>query len=1048
MSYSTHAGSRKTGPVSLAAKFLLVGFLLAPSISGMFAQSVPVQASASEEQDASRRIPVTTTPASVADENKEEEIVELSPFVVRDDGSRGYAAQESLSGTRLKTDLKDIGSSITEMTVDFLKDIGATSFLDAVSYAPGTTQYAEMNDREGNRSVQGIYYMIRGMRTTNVARDFFRTDLPLDMYNTERLSLARGANSVLYGISDPTGVTFTSLAKPNMQRDRISASGDWASYGTYRITLDANATGKIRLGRTEMPVAIRFIGFNEERPKVLKPDEQKQTRLYLTAAIQPWKGATFRANYEDITLDQTGGRMFAPYDGITAWRERGGTYVDYSGPYTVPRDAPPGHYPLLNNDTNQLEHMPGQVYAMGGGTFVVTNPGNQYAFNSYAMGRPVYAEAPDGADGRISLTDYSLYPADKVNWFGLNNSMANQRGHISTIVFEQMIGRDLALEVGYSNEKSGTDQVTPSSGSYYLFVDVNKFLPDGSPNPYVGVPYMDYARREQTGFTTSKDYRATLTYTLDFQKRKTRLGRMLGRHRFVALAERYIHTQSLDRPYEYNDTPIDGIASRVASTNIVTRRTYFGGPGAAPYLTDSSVGLENIPQIPSTVVGPGTNGRLTTVMLRGAETSVRNKNNIDSGLLAMQSFMFNEHLVFTGGLRWDSVDVWNAPAWRYSNGEYASAAEMVLPGTPHSASGRTGTLGLTYHINRWLSLSWNRAESYNPPGGNSLTVFKTFVPESNGKSEEIGIKFRLMGDRITGSLNYFQAQRLNEADQGLRGSNDQRINAIWDAIWNRDNPAGIPDASPMKLTGWYDTRDYRTQGYEFQVVANPTNSLRISANVTQLKTVQENLMPFTQAYLAQYKDYWMASENQGLEHTVGTDQTLYPVSYIVGTIERSVALNLCQEGMSALNLNEWAANFVGNYSVQRGPLKGFGFGVAQQWRNAPLLSYRYRTDEYGNPEYVPGTEPGNPTNAVAIRLYDLDRPIYGTDWWSTNIWFSYDRMIFNRKVRWLLRLSINNLFDKRTYVSESFNNSRGENQVSRYRFLTPRNFMLTSTFQY
>jgi hypothetical protein len=1045
MSHTTPIASRQTGAAGLAAKSLLAGFLLAQSVPGLFAQAVPAPTAATEK-DAAKPVPVVTASASAKDD---EEVVELSPFVVRDDGSRGYAAQESLAGTRLKTDLKDIGTSITEMTVDFLKDIGATSFLDAVSYAPGTTQYAELNDREGNRSVQGIYYMIRGMRTTNVARDFFRTDLPLDMYNTERLSLARGANSVLYGISDPTGVTFTSLAKPNMQRDRITATGDWSSYGTYRITLDANATGKIRLGRTEMPAAIRFIGFNEERHRVLQPDDQEQTRLYLTAAIQPWKGATFRANYENIKLDQTGSRMFAPYDGITAWRERGSTYVDYSGPYTPPRDAPPGHYPLLNNATGQPEHISGQVYAMGGGTFVVTNPGNQYVFNSYGMGRPVYAEAPDGADGRISLTDYSLYPADKVNWLGLNNSMSNWRGHVSTVVFEQMIGRNLALELGYSNEKSGTEEVTPSSGSYYLFVDVNKVLPDGSPNPYMGVPYMDYARRTPSGFTTSKDYRATLTYTLDFQKRRSRLGRALGRHRFVALTERYIHTQSLDRPYEYNDTPIDGIASRVAGTNIVTRRTYFGGPGAAPYMTDSSVELVNIPQVPSTAVGPGTQGRLTTVMLRGGESSVRNKGTIDSGLLAMQSFMFNEHFVFTGGLRWDAVDVWNAPVWRHSDGEYASAAEMALPGTPHSASGRTGTLGVTYHANRWLSLSWNRAESYNPPGGNTLTVFKTFVPESNGKSEEFGIKFRLMGDKITGSLLYFQAQRLNESDQGLRGSNDLRVNAIWDAIWNRDNPGDIPDASPMKLTGWYDTKDYRTQGYEFQVVANPTPSVRISANLTQLKTVQTNLMPFTQAYLEQYRDYWLLPENKDLEHVVfPNDPTLYPVSYIVGTLDRSVALNLCQDGMSALNLNEWAANFVGNYTVRQGPLKGFGFGVAQQWRSAPLLSYRYRTDENGDPEYVPGTEPGNPTNTPPIRLYDLDKPIYGTDWWNTNIWFSYDRMIFKRKVRWLLRFSINNFFDKRTYVMESFNNSRGENQVSRYRFLNPRNFTLTSTFQY
>ena len=53
-------------------------------------------------------------------------IVQLSPFVVSEDDSVGYAASSTLAGTRLNTALRDVGASISIITSEFLVDTAST----------------------------------------------------------------------------------------------------------------------------------------------------------------------------------------------------------------------------------------------------------------------------------------------------------------------------------------------------------------------------------------------------------------------------------------------------------------------------------------------------------------------------------------------------------------------------------------------------------------------------------------------------------------------------------------------------------------------------------------------------------------------------------------------------------------------------------------------------------------------------------------------------------------------------------------------------------
>jgi outer membrane receptor for ferric coprogen and ferric-rhodotorulic acid len=68
----------------------------------------------------------------------DQEIFELSPFTVDASDDTGYQATSTLAGTRIKTNLRDLGSSISVITSQFLEDTGATDAGSLLSYTSNT----------------------------------------------------------------------------------------------------------------------------------------------------------------------------------------------------------------------------------------------------------------------------------------------------------------------------------------------------------------------------------------------------------------------------------------------------------------------------------------------------------------------------------------------------------------------------------------------------------------------------------------------------------------------------------------------------------------------------------------------------------------------------------------------------------------------------------------------------------------------------------------------------------------------------------------------
>jgi outer membrane receptor for ferric coprogen and ferric-rhodotorulic acid len=153
----------------------------------------------------------------------------FTPFEVSSASDNGYAATETLAGTRLRTNLRDIGASLSILTPEFMRDLGVNSYDQALLYTP-SVDASEGDNTDANRASgsqmrfgTGQSYSIRGFNTNagnqSASHDFFTALDPADNYNVERVTLSLGPNALLIGVGNPQGTT-NALVGTNWQLRR------------------------------------------------------------------------------------------------------------------------------------------------------------------------------------------------------------------------------------------------------------------------------------------------------------------------------------------------------------------------------------------------------------------------------------------------------------------------------------------------------------------------------------------------------------------------------------------------------------------------------------------------------------------------------------------------------------------------------------------------------------------------------------------------------------------------------------------------------------
>jgi hypothetical protein len=285
------------------------------------AQTEPAPAPQKEKE-----IPVVMSDPAKADEDK---TVVLSPFEVTSTKDNGYQATDTLAGTRIRTDLKDVGSAIQAVTKEFMNDVGATGNGTLLQYTTNTEvagpfgTYAGVGNGTSVSETANLInpsgaQRVRGLAAADNTRDYFVTDIPWDSYNTDRVDIARGPNSFLFGLGSPAGIINASIhdAEHFNKGEAVAKFDEW---GSVRGSIDVNQD---LIAKT---LAIRFDALYNDEKYQQKPAFQKDKRYFGALRWDPKLFAdpsfhtTIKVKYEngDITADRP--RTITPNDSITPW---------------------------------------------------------------------------------------------------------------------------------------------------------------------------------------------------------------------------------------------------------------------------------------------------------------------------------------------------------------------------------------------------------------------------------------------------------------------------------------------------------------------------------------------------------------------------------------------------------------------------------------------------------------------------------------------------------------------------------------------------------
>ena len=252
--------------------------------------------------------------------------VVLNPFVVSTEKDNGYAASTTLAGTRLNTPIKDLASGISVMTRDLITDVGATNINELLIFSVGAEAAGSQGnfgaasaDDTGNavRNSPQSATRTRGLAAPTNTRGYFTTAIPLDEYNTEFVTVNRGANAILFGIGSPAGVIDTTLMGASLNKNSSKIVHRYGDTGSNRFSLAVNRV----LLPQKLAVRVNAVKDNERFKQ--EPAFENKERIFGAVRYQPLRSTTITASFENGRTKASRPNVNLPYDSSRLWRDAG-----------------------------------------------------------------------------------------------------------------------------------------------------------------------------------------------------------------------------------------------------------------------------------------------------------------------------------------------------------------------------------------------------------------------------------------------------------------------------------------------------------------------------------------------------------------------------------------------------------------------------------------------------------------------------------------------------------------------------------------------------
>lgn len=1014
------------------------GSALVLGVCSALAQSVPAPA---------------PEPAAAAGARKVEAVL-LSPFEVTADSDQGYAARETLAGTRFKSDLKDVPSQVSIMTKEFLEDIASVTLEDAYRYSinvENTTEYTSptngggdfntgvLNTRSANR--------IRGLTNPGLTHDFFPSAINQDTYNVERVSFSSGPNAILFGNGNPGGIVDSAFQRANLQRSRLEVSFRTDSYGSLRASADVNHP------IVKNVLGFRFSAVKSRTESWREPARADDDRYFGTITLKPFRTTTVRAYYEDATLDRTTPRNTRMGDQVTPWLKAG--RPAFNNGLTSPTALSAANAGVFARNTVTRTVLmlgavaPGTPYTVWGSaaTANLALPATRYSAVTLGPGSP---PNQTGVDAYIySLpSDETISPVDvSVNGNGTRNLIY---GRIWGASLEQRLPGEVYFQVDYNRERVTNPICDFLRGiSSAVQADANLFLPDRvTPNPNFGRYYVEGQPRVFGYRGESEEVRVMLSREFDFTARAGGL-RWLGRHRAAAMYQR---SESMGQQQESVQRVLPpGVAPDAvlnnwggATYNTFAFRTYLSDP------TDGRTGGTYYIQLPfdplRTTTYPLPDGSTYVAGYKnpyGGTGSANLVNSLAEGrVLAVQSFWLGNRLVTSFGWRADQIRQATYVTSRKTTSASAAFESIFELDAPTNWSaytrGHTNTQGAVLHVFPWLSGFYNQSSTWNPPTGLINPDDGAAVPGATGRGKDYGLMLRLFDHRLSLRLNRYENTSGPASIEGYRNAIIPVVQNIEQTINDRIDDGTIRVARPR----YYDAEqgtytlsglhgDLVAEGYEAEMVVNPTRNWRVSLGGAQAKSTASNIGRSWVNFITERSAIWAANSTlTGPNNTNTTIASRYLA--IIQTLNQMKQA----DGQKVENGRDWRINFVSRYTFSEGALRGSFAGAGYRYRSPQNLGYLATM--------VPNEFP-LPGAPAQVLVPARNAALEGDAVSETELFLGYSRRL-GRRVTWRVQLNVRNVFDDQDPMAQRANITAGF--VTVYAVPEPRSFILTNTFSF
>jgi outer membrane receptor protein involved in Fe transport len=939
-------------------------------------------------------------PASVTSDK----IVELSPFVTTAGSEKGYVATSSLAGSRVNTELKDIAAQIDVMTPEFLSDIAAINIDEAVAFSTNNGGPNEQNvgPNNGNTSTRAVG-RARGFDAITPSADFYATNFPSDFYNVERLTIANGPQSILFGLGNAGGALDTST-KRALMRNRHEVGFRVDKFGSFRTTLDVN--------RELLPqkFALRIAAVKNNGQSYVEDAYNHQLRGFGTITWKLTPKTTLRLSGERISQHASNPANYLAQDFVSPWVAGGRPLYDNStGNASITAAA----FPLFNRNTNAL-----RVISYGGADPAVL------VWNGSGLTRGPHqlAGAVDTRDA--ALTNSAIYPTDRdVRVGGRLNEL---HGKLLRGAIEQRITKDFFVELGFNYESVSERLGGPfdNAESINIFADPNRFLPGGTAtarqtalNPNAGKLYIESFPSGVEGRNLTKEVRLTSFYQFDFAQHFSNASRFFGRHRLAGLIGWRVDEDRTQATRAMILGAPSFVTGDLLNNSRLLRTRFYVDPASGSFTARGLGGDGHANWFgPWAFTDSGARNETFTATMfdhpggRSSGTGGSRKD-IDTYMLSLQSFFFKDRLNLFAGRRIDQFRSFLVAPAALVRGDRVTAGDrqgLFLPlsrttfdTTPAlDDSGTTYSYGGVVHATRWLSLFASKSDNTALPPG-FLDPDNRPLPGIFSNGYDYGFRVSLRQDDLSLRVNFFKEHQHALIGDGQAVRNASAV--IEQRLRGTDRPAGIATVpadgfDPVTRGDVYrSVEDKIGRGVDLTLVAKITSNWDARIAVGRQRTHVYNKSAEFNAWVARRLAVWRQFGGLGWDGVpISTSDPRTVPQYYDQEVAAEIVRSQLRNNLPRFRQREWRGSIFSNYRVSEGRLKGLNLGGGVRWLDWPMIGFLQRP--------YPDGSTGD----------DVTKPIFGYSQTIFDVLAGYGgrtQFFAGRPLGWRVQLNVRNLFN-------------------------------------